>query len=122
MKTIKGQTETVKSTLEEKRYKARLGYYENKLGLPHEEAERRAGGGDKQSAPADPTNGEQPLTSWQRRQAKKKAGQVQPLETDRCPQCGCEFLCRMPEDSEAAPESVKLPACPKCKIRFYFAQ
>jgi len=64
-----------------------------------------------------PTNGDQTLTPWKKRQMQKKASQVRPLKLCGCPECGVEFGIR----KDGQYQDIKLDNCPVCSRRFYQA-
>ena len=106
----------MKTSIEDKRYNARLNYYENKKGLPHDEAVRMAKGDEKTPS----SNGDGQPSKWAQRQAEKKAkeeaSKAHPLGLPQCPFCKAEFFRKV----DGQYEPILMDNCAPCAKRFYF--
>jgi hypothetical protein len=106
----------IQSSIDDVRFKARLHYYENKRGLPHDEAVMRAKGG--QAAPTN--NEEKPMSKWAirkaEREAREEAKKAHPLGLNECPFCKAAFFRKLNGKYEPIP----MDHC--CGFNFYFTK
>ena len=116
MKIVNENTDTVKR--EETRYKGRLSYYVNKLGLSQEEAVRRAMGGKKPELASDNGQPQPAVSEWKKRQLAKNKGKAQPLKLKECPKCGAKFLITLDGKTLPSPQD----KCPNCNVTYYFCE
>lgn len=117
---MKQTTNSTTDSAEVKRYQARLRYYHKVIGLPLEEAKKKAGP-QNGSAPAQTTEGgDQPMTEWKRRQlAKQKLAEAKiphRLWLKECPFCEAAFFRRV--NKKYLP--IKMCQCEACNLRFFW--